>query len=113
MPELVLYGIRLLAPGTPGNSPRPMRVEKPDYQGSLVESEDSRTGITWGGLNHSIKGQSDHRRISSGIIDMAQYFLPINLIVLDQDLLPFSPQIITGLPSLYQFSYGPGHHIRL
>ena len=49
-----------------------------------MESEDSRTGITWGGLNHSIKGQSDHRRISSGIIDMAQYFLPINLIVLDR-----------------------------
>ena len=43
---------------------------------------------------------------------MAQYFLPVEFdkyIVLDQDLLPFSLQIITGLAFLYQFSYGPGH----
>ena len=42
---------------------------------------------------------------------MAQYFLPVEFdkyIVLDQDLLPFSLQIITGLAFLYQFSYGPG-----
>ena len=53
-----------------------------------------------------------HRRISSEILDMAQYFLPVDFdkyIVLDQDLLPFPIQIFTGLAFLYQFSYGPGH----
>ena len=45
---------------------------------------------------------------------MAQYLYQLSVefdkyIVLDQDLLPFSLQIITGLAFLYQFSYGPGH----
>ena len=28
------------------------------FRGKLVETEDNRTGITWGGLKHSIKGSS-------------------------------------------------------
>ena len=28
------------------------------FKGVLVETEDNRTGITWGGLKHSIKGSS-------------------------------------------------------
>ena len=27
------------------------------FKGSIKETEDNRTGLTWGGLNHSIKGE--------------------------------------------------------
>ena len=63
-------------------------------------------------FGHVLEMDDDHRRISREILDMAQYFLPVDFdkyIVLDQDLLPFPIQIFNGLAFLYQFSYGPGH----
>ena len=41
------------------------------FKGSLVETEDNRTswtGITWGGLNYSIKGKQDFQTECSTLV---------------------------------------------
>ena len=53
-----------------------------------------------------------HRRISSEILDMAQYFLPVEFdkyIVFIRIFYRFPFKYLPVLAFLYQFSYGPGH----
>ena len=60
------------------------------------------------GLVSLVRQPLNYRRISSDILEMAQYFLTIEFdkyIVLDQDLLPFPIRIFTGVAFLYQYIY--------